>query len=91
MKKHLILCSAVAVGTLFLAGCCCESTNKCRPQKCHRHKTTQCCPSTCPTASETVTIEAVEVVPVDGNNTAPAQTAAPTQTAAPAANQTPAK
>jgi hypothetical protein len=84
MKKNLMLLGAIAAGTLILTGCCCKPSHCCRPHK-SRQNTRQCAPNTCPVTEETMTIEAVEVIPV-GNNAPQAQNQNQAQTPA----QTPA-
>ncbi len=91
---------AVVASSLLLAGCCCnDSGNKCcRKKACptkHWHKV-QCNNANCdaPDEVETVTIEAVGIVPVQNPQDAPAAPApaqAPATTSAPAPAQAPAK
>ncbi len=83
MKKRVLLWSAVTASALLFAGCCCNAGSKkcCCKKACnsgkHWHKV-QCSKANCnaPDEVETVTIEAIGVIPA----TAPA----------PAADQTPA-
>ena len=64
MKKHLLLWSIVAVAAIVLVGCCCNSCSKDSSGKKH-HKQSTCAVSNCPDQTmETVTVEAVEIIPI---------------------------
>ncbi len=101
MKKRVFLWSAVAASALLLAGCCCCPGNKpcartkkmCKQNK-HWHKV-QCNTANCnaPDEVETVTIEAVGIIPpAESAPAAPAATNhAPASAATAPATATPAK
>ena len=96
MKKSLLCWGALIVVALCFVGCCYYNTTHCTPCKKHCSHT-PCCNEAgkkCPDASknnddtvETMTVEAVEIVPMQNNNApgnnAPAP-AAQSQTTAPA-------
>lgn len=84
MRKSLLIWGALVVVALCFVGCCYYNTTHCT----HHHASADECPTCSQDGDngdvETVTIEAVELVPAQSN--APAQGNAPVQSNAPAAN-----
>ena len=76
MKKHLILWGVVAIAAVVLVGCCCNSCSKGDSGK--KHHRQRMCPKCQEQCMETVTVEAVEIIPVaPANSTADKNKPAP--------------
>jgi hypothetical protein len=98
MRKSLLVWGALIVIALCFVGCCYYNYAKCSPCKKHCMHTPCCSEAgkkcqTAPAAAddtvETMTVEAVEIVPVQQGNT-PAASPAPAAKNAPAAAAAPA-
>jgi hypothetical protein len=88
MKKSLLVWGVLIALALCFVGCCYYTTTHCSC-KTHCHHKQNCSPKACPANDDTVetmTVEAVEIVPVGNQGNTPA---APNAATAPAAQQTP--
>ncbi|MBQ4329211.1 MAG: hypothetical protein IJC27_05750 [Lentisphaeria bacterium] len=105
MRKSLLVWGVLIALALCFVGCCYYTTTHCSPCSGHCHHKQNCntqnCPANADDTVETMTVEAVEVIPVgnqDGTSGTPAQKApaaakkapAPAPAPAPAQNAAPA-
>lgn len=98
MKKSLLVWGALIIVALCFVGCCYYTTNHCSPCNKHCHHKPGCKGACCqnPNAAnqdetvETVTVEAVELVPI-GNDAPANQKSAPAAKTSGEHHQAPAK
>ena len=77
MKKSLLVWGVLVVLALCFVGCCYYNTTHCSPCNQHCHHKPDCKDKSCPAdddTMETMTVEAVEVIPLGGNQGQPSAT-----------------